>query len=304
MTSSKSPGLINWLTLGLLGLIWGASFMSTAVALQGAGPLSVSAIRLAIGALVLFAVARAMGHRLPPRSDRKLWLCIIGMGVFSNAVPFTLLGLAIQYVPSAFAGVTMAAVPLLVLPLAHFLVPGERMSWIKCAGFAIGFVGVFILIGGLSIFEAGGDTLPKLACIGAAFCYAIGSIITRLAPPAHPIAFSTGGLVIGALIMVPLALMFEGLPGAMPANAIAALLYLALLPTALATILLVRVIQSAGPSFMSLVNYQVPVWSVLFGVALMSEALPASFLLALGLILGGLALTQAAQKRLGRYPSA
>lgn len=303
-STTQSPGLMNWLTLALLGLIWGASFMSISVALDGAGPLSVAAIRLIIAAVTLLAVAFAMGLRLPPFSQRKLWLCIIGMGLFTNAVPFTLLSLAIQNVPSAFAGLTMAAVPLLVLPLAHFLVPGEAMTRIKTAGFALGFTGVLVLIGVTDLFSGDGAGWSRLACIGAAFCYAIGSIITRNAPPVHPLAYSAGGLLVGALIMLPVALGLEGLPGAMTGTVWGALIYLGLGPTALATILLVRVIQSAGPSFMSLVNYQVPVWSVIFGVTFLNETLPANFVIALTLILGGLAISQASQRRLGRYPSA
>lgn len=303
-STTQSPGLMNWLTLALLGLIWGASFMSISVALDGAGPLSVAAIRLIIAAVTLLAVAFAMGLRLPSFKQRKLWLCIIGMGLFTNAVPFTLLSLAIQNVPSAFAGLTMAAVPLLVLPLAHFLVPGEAMTRIKSAGFALGFTGVLVLIGVTDLFSGDGAGWSRLACIGAAFCYAIGSIITRNAPPVHPLAYSAGGLLVGALIMLPVALGLEGLPGAMTGTVWGALIYLGLGPTALATILLVRVIQSAGPSFMSLVNYQVPVWSVIFGVTFLNETLPANFVIALTLILGGLAISQASQRRLGRYPSA
>ncbi len=300
----QSPGLLNWLTLALLGLIWGASFMSISVALEGTGPLSVAAIRLVIAAVTLCAVSTAMGLKLPAVGERKLWLCIIGLGLFTNAVPFTLLSLAIQNVPSAFAGLTMAAVPLLVLPLAHFLVPGERMSSIKTVGFALGFIGVLVLIGVGDLLNGDGTGWSRLACIIAAFCYAIGSIITRIAPPVHPLAFSSGGLLVGALIMLPIALSIEGLPGKMTPTVWGALLYLGLGPTALATILLVRVIQSAGPSFMSLVNYQVPVWSVIFGVTFLNETLPANFIIALALILGGLAISQASQRRLGRYPSA
>jgi drug/metabolite transporter (DMT)-like permease len=69
------------------------------------------------------------------------------------------------------------------------------------------------------------------------------------------------------------------------------------LPTALATVMLVYVVQSAGPSFMSLVNYQVPVWAVILGLVFLGEALPPQFLGALALILGGLAVSQL---RIGR----
>lgn len=303
MTMQQSPGLMNWLQLCFLALIWGASFLSITVALEGVQPLGIAAFRLSLGAFVLLSVSVALGHGLPSLTTPRVWLHALGLAIFTNSLPFALLGWGQQSVASAFAGVTMAAVPLLVLPLAHIFIPGERMNIWKLSGFSLGFLGVLTLIGWQEVGAANGENWAKMACIGAAGCYAIGSIITRTSPPVHPIAFSAAGLLLAACISVPLALGFEGLPSNVPTKSVLALLYLALGPTALATILLVRVIQSAGPSFMSLVNYQVPIWSVIFGAAVLGETIPSSFLTALVLILAGLAISQSAQRRFGRYPS-
>ena len=81
-------------------------------------------------------------------------------------------------------------------------------------------------------------------------------------------------------------------PASPPLPALAGVLYLGIFPTALATLALVYVVQSAGPSFMSLVNYQVPVWAVILGLVFLDEALPSQFLGALALILAGLAISQ------------
>ena len=70
------------------------------------------------------------------------------------------------------------------------------------------------------------------------------------------------------------------------------LAFLGLIPTAGANFLRVLVVRSAGPVFMSLVNYQVPVWSVVLGGLILGEALPRSLLLALTLILIGVGLSQ------------
>ena len=70
------------------------------------------------------------------------------------------------------------------------------------------------------------------------------------------------------------------------------LAFLGLIPTAGANFLRVWVIRTAGPVFMSLTNYQVPIWSVLLGALVLSEALPSSLILSLTLILLGVGLTQ------------
>ena len=153
------------------------------------------------------------------------------------------------------------------------------------AGFAIGFAGVVLLIGlgGLATGDAAG--LARLACIAASCCYAVGAIVTRLAPPGPSLSFAAGGLIVAAALILPLALAIEGWPAQPPPAALLAVLYLGVFPTALATVLLVFVVQSAGPSFMSLVNYQVPVWAVILGLVVLGEELPPQFLGALALIL-------------------
>lgn len=288
---------VNWLRLAALGVIWGAAFMAVTVALEGAGPLTVVAIRLCLGAALLVSVAFATGHGLPPVRGRpagRIWAFALAMALFSNVFPFALLSWAQQVVASGFAGVCMAAVPLLVLPLAHVFVPGDRMSLRRLTGFAIGTIGVMVLIGPGAFRSTGDDLelLARLACVGAAGCYAIGSIFTRLCPAVDLLALVAAVLLVAALVFTPYALWVEGLPGEISRTNVLALVYLGLLPTGVAQILLVQVVRDAGPVFMSLVNYQVPVWSVVFGGVLLAEPLPPSLLLAMALILAGVALSQ------------
>lgn len=287
----------NWLRIAALGAIWGASFMSVSLALESAGPLLVVAVRLSLGAAFLVSLSYLTGHGLPPVRGRpacRIWAFVLAMALFSNAIPFALLTWGQQVVASGFAGVCMAVVPLLVLPLAHVFVPGETLTLRRLVGFCIGTAGVIVLIGPDAFTSTGNnlELIAKFACVGAAGCYATGSIFTRLCPAVDLLALVAAVLMVAALIFTPYALYAEGLPGNMSTLSFLALLYLGLLPTGLAQILLVQVIRDAGPVFMSLVNYQVPVWSVIFGATLLAEPLPPSLLLGMGLILGGVALSQ------------
>lgn len=297
MPDPTAPHLKHWALLIVLAVIWGASFMGGKIGLTGFGPITLAAIRISLAAMILTTVATLSGRGLPrwsaPQGPR-IWAHCAGMALFTNAVPFSLLAWGQLRVTSGFAGITMAVVPLLVLPLAHVLVPGEAMGRWKAMGFGVGFTGVVILVGGGAFGSTGGELewLARLACVGAACCYAIGSIITRLCPPTPTLGYSAGGLLIAAVVILPVALLTEGWPGVPPAPAIWAVVYLGLFPTALATLILVWIINAAGPSFLSLVNYQVPVFAVIFGVVLLGEDLPGQFLGALALILAGLAISQ------------
>jgi drug/metabolite transporter (DMT)-like permease len=107
-----------------------------------------------------------------------------------------------------------------------------------------------------------------------------------------PLAFATGTLTVAAAILVPAALIVEGVPRGFGWDALAVATYAALFPTALAFYLRVRVIRSAGSLFMSRVSYIVPVFAVLFGVLLLGEAVQPGLYAALALILGGIAIAQ------------
>ncbi len=294
---SANPSTKDWIQLLSLGLIWGASFMAVTIAGESIGPLSVAAGRIALGAVILFALTRYMGLPLAFSvgvTGRRVWLSALGLGFFSMALPFFLLSWGQLFVASGFAGVTMAAGPLLTMVLAHFLVTGERITLPKLIGIALGFCGVVLLIG-IEAFDSSGlgqEPLARLACFGAAASYAVGAIVTKRAPKSEPVAFATTATILAALIILPVAMFIEGMPSGATLTSIGALVFLGVVPTAIANLLLVSTIRSAGPSFTSLVNYQVPVWSVIFGWLFLGEVLPSRVFVALGLILIGVAITQ------------
>lgn len=285
----------SWVMVAALGLIWGATFMVMEVALRGITPFWLAAARIGFATLLMVAIWGWRGFKLFAQPLGKTDIIrIVAIGALSSAVPFMLLSWGQQYVTSGFAGVSMAAVALLVLPLAHFLVPGEYLTPRKVAGFVIGFVGVVILIGGQA-FETTGQSLEgfgRVACVAAAGCYAVSSVQMRLLPQVDSIGLNAVTLLIGAVIVIFTAWTVEGPPPSTDRNTLYVLLFLGLVPTAGASLLRVLVIRSAGPVFMSLVNYQVPVWSVVLGALVLAEPLPPSLLSALALILCGVGLSQ------------
>lgn len=288
---TDNPTHRDWGGVMALGLIWGATFMVVSIALEGYGPVTVAAARTTLGAVALLAVMVITGRGIP-RWDRTLWNYIVWIGLLSTALPFVLLSWGQQFVPSAFAGLSMAAIPLMVLPLAHFF-SDEPLSTRKFIGVSLGFCGALVLIGpGLTQLGQGAEPLAQLACIGAALCYSVASIFTRRCPPVDPVTLAALTLVVGSLVLLPVMLATEGVPGWSGSRSGLAIIALGLVPTALATLLRVSIIRSAGSVFMTLVNYQVPVWSMVFGAWVLSEALPLRFFIALALILTGLAISQ------------
>ena len=290
----------SWAMVTTLGLVWGGTFMVTEIALRGLTPFWLASARTVFAAALMVAIWRARGLALfadaPGRADLGR-LAVIG--VLSSAAPFMLLSWGQQYVSSGFAGVSMSASAMMVLPLAHFLVPGERMTPRRFTGFLIGFIGVAVLIGGQAIVSTGAalEWAGRVACVCASACYAVSSVQMRLLPRVDPIGLNAVMLCVGTVPVVAAAWALEGPPPAVDAHTLAAVALLGLVPTAGASLLRVLVVRSAGPVFMSLTSYQVPVWSVILGTLILSEPLPPSLILALALILWGMAISQAGALR-------
>jgi drug/metabolite transporter (DMT)-like permease len=195
----------------------------------------------------------------------------------------------------------MASVALMILPLAHFFVPGERMNKRKVLGFITGFFGVVLLIGG-NLFESSGsdqEFLGRLALIAAPAGYATSSIVLRRMPPINAFGLAAWVMIIGACASVPIAFVTDGPPKVANIETFWVIAVLGLVHTALANLFRIIVVRGAGPTFMSLTSYQVPVWSVLMGAWVLHEPVPNTLLMALILILIGIVITQyGALKRL------
>jgi len=288
---TSQPTTANWISIAALGLIWGATFMVVAIALEGYGPLTVACARTTLGAVALLALMVLLKRPLPEFTPQMRGY-LIAIGLLNTALPFALLSWGQQYVPSAFAGISMAALPLFVLPLAHFFTD-EKMSLRNTLGVMMGFSGAIVLIGpGVLRLGTGWEPLGQLACIAASISYAVSSIMTRRCPPIDPITMAALLLTVGSAALIPAMLVFEGIPMIGDARPTIAIIVLGFIPTALAALIRVATIRSAGAIFMTLVNYQVPLWSMIFGVIVLSEVLPLRFFVALGLILIGLAISQ------------
>lgn len=284
----------SWIMVATLGLVWGASFLFIELALTGVGPFWLTASRILFAGLLTTAIWKMRGGPLYETDERAGWVPLLAVGVLSSALPFVAISWGQQFVTSGFAGVSMAAVALVVLPLAHFFVPGERLTLRKSLGFLIGFIGVAVLIGpeAFRSTEVDGELFGRFACVLGAACYAVSSVVMRRLPPVDPVGLSAVTLLIGAVPVTVLAAIVEGVPPMPSAEVAMVILTLGLVQTAAANLLRVMVIRSAGPVFMSLTNYQVPLWSVLLGVLLLGESVEASLFMAMVLILTGVFLSQ------------
>lgn len=279
----------SWALVGALTTIWGSSFFLIAVALEGFDPLPLAAGRVSFAALALGLAVWATGARLPASS--RDWAWCGALGAVGLALPFTLLAWAQQTVPSGVAAICIASVPLFVLALAR-LVFGDAIGPRKWAGFAIGLGGVAWLAGPDAVAGLGsGGGLGQIACLGAALCYACGAMIVRAMPPIPPLGATAAAHIAAAVFLLPFGV--AGAPEAWPAaTPLAALAALGVVQTGLAQFLRFVAIRRAGPVFVSIVGYLIPIWAGVLGVALLGETVTLQAVAAYALILVGILIAR------------
>ncbi|MBW1843442.1 MAG: DMT family transporter [Deltaproteobacteria bacterium] len=286
--------LIDWFGLLALAVLWGTSFLFVKIAVREVPPLTLVAARFVIAASVLGVAVRARGLRLP--TSRRVWGHYLLMSLIGNSIPFTLIAWGQIEVDVGLAGILMGVTPLMTLLLAHFFVLGERMTPRMVGGFVVGFIGLVALFGPEALLEFGGessDLLSQLAIGLAAICYATNTVITRRLGTLDPLVSATTVMWITTAIMVPAALWLDRPWNlAWSATSIASVVWLGLFATALATIVFFSIVQRAGPTFLSLISYMIPVVALAAGAIVLDEKLVGTVLIGMALILTGLAISQ------------
>ena len=292
----------HWLLLFALVAMWGSAFMFTGIAVRGFSPTALVTIRLAIAAILLTGLVLVRGQWFP--RTRRFWLFSIAISLAGNCVPFWLISFGQQRIDSGLAGILMGIMPLTTMVLAHFLVRGERLNRTKAVGFVVGFAGLVALIGPEALLELRGqgtEFLYQLAVLGGAICYAINAILARHRPPADPLVAAAGVMLAGSALMLPIGGGAASVQlFTVPPVPLAAMLALSIVATAIATVVFLQLVAIAGPSFTSFINYLIPVWALLMGVIFLGEEPGIRVVIALALILAGIALGEAGARRPAR----
>jgi drug/metabolite transporter (DMT)-like permease len=273
-----------------LAAIWGASYLFIKVGVRDFSPSFFMDLRLWIGGLLLLGfLAVREGVRPALTGVRNTWREGLIVGTTNGAIPFTLIAWGEKHIDSGVAAIANASVPIFVAILAARFNPSERSSGLRLVGVVVGLIGVGVLAG---VHPAGGawGVIGTLAVVLASFSYACAGLYGQRAVGRQPgPLLATSSMLYGALVLLPLAL-FQ-LPDHAPDwKPVASLLALAIGGTAIAQLVLFRMLRLFGAAKLSLVTYLLPVTALIYGAAILDEPLRPTMLAGLVLILGGVAL--------------
>jgi drug/metabolite transporter (DMT)-like permease len=301
---ARHPGLADYGLLFGLSLLWGSSFYAIKIAVEhGMPPLTLAALRVGIGAAVLLAFARQLGQSAPSAQGpqgKRLWLRFLILGVIGNSLPFFLIASGEQTTTSQLAGILMATIPLLVVILAHFFTQDERLTLVRFVGVALGFVGMIVLVGVDALRGLGDQVMGQVLIICGCISYSLYGVNAKRLPKLPPQMLIGVILAAGFVAMLPFWLVIDR-PWTLHWDwrAVLAALWLGVASTGGGNLLYYVLMRRVAVGFASLNNYLVPLMALGWGYFLLGEQPHLNALVALVLILLGLALPRlvAARRR-------
>ena len=282
----------DWLWIALLSVIWGGSFIFIKLALTGFQPLSVVAIRLGIGTMLMGTWLVASGRI--PHLTRDRVLAVAMMGFLNNAAPFILLTWAQTELTAGLASIFNAMTPLFTILVAHLWTSDDRITPSRLFALVTGFAGVVILMGGESLSDLGSSLWAQIAALSSGIFYALAGVYGRRISHLGiaPVAAAAGQFIAAFVLVAPLALVIDrpwtlAAPGAVAWGGILAL---AILSTAIAYLIFFKILARSGATNAALVTFLVPISAILMAVTFLDEILTVPQLAGMALIFAGLAV--------------
>jgi len=288
---NNRPTLIDYLLLSGLALVFGASFLFTSLAVRELPPLTVAVSRLALAAMLVSGLMLVQKKSLPKRG--QIWWFIVGSAFFGNALPFALVAWGQVKVDAGLAAILMAVMPLITVVIAHALTVDEKLNRYKIVGVLCGLVGVVVLMGWNQLDHLGDSALRQYAIAIAAVSYAVNAIITKRLTSTNRVSMIAALLLVATAMLIPVAWWFgRSIDIVLTTQSVLSVLVLAIGPTALAMLVILVIIDRQGASFLSQINFFVPLFGVLLARVFLGETLPTNAWIALIVILFGVYLSR------------
>ena len=297
------PGPRTIALLVLLGVLWGVTFpMVRRGVAAGTSPFLLVALDFGLAAAAMFAIAAATADRaVDPPSGRYLAGSLLLGGLLIGANNL-LMFWGVQFTTGGVAAVVYATVPLLAVLAGLFLGYRERFGAVTFLALSLGLIGVLIL----ELTASGSGVITNdwaiPAIVGGASAQATGTVLIVRYRPRGETRFGLAAQFGGASIAGACALLlFPGTVYLPPTlAAIGSVLYMALFSGVAGYTVFFELTRRSGAVGTSLVMYLTPVVGLLFGALVLSEAVGATEIAGLGLILGALFLYELSLRGRGR----
>jgi drug/metabolite transporter (DMT)-like permease len=280
-------GLILLAVIGFTILAWASAFVGIRAVGEEFSPGALALGRLLVGTAVLGLLMAGRGWVRPDRSEwSRLAVCGVGwFGIYNVA-----LNAAEQHLDAGTTAMLVNIGPILIALFAGLLLGEGFPRWLL-AGIAVAFAGVLLI--GVATREAEADLVGVVLCVVAAITYAVGVVaqkpVLRRLPPLQ-VTFTA--CAIGTVCVLPWAGALAGELGRASAGSVAGIVYLGVVPTALAFSTWAYALRRMDAGKLGVTTYLVPPLVILMGWLLLDEVPPMLALVGGGICLAGVALSR------------
>ncbi len=291
-----------WLAFGLASFGWGTAGVGVRAAFdQGVPPLAMVALRAVIAAAAIFAYLQFARGAIP--RGRAEWKTGMVMSLFNLTLPFILFTLGYQYASAGFMGLLAALLPLATAVFAHFLLPDDPLYTGKVIGLAVALAGVgFLSLTGDSGLAEGGRPLVSLGLgVAAVVCIGGANIYAKKRAASYDPAEVTGmQFAVGSVMLIAVTAVFEGWPSEITTLGWLLVAYLALVGSVLPFLMYYWVLKHVTVTSAQIIAYLVPLVALTAGIIVLDEKLEIGIAVGGALILLGVVITGAAERRFVR----
>jgi len=274
-----------------LCLIWGSTWLFIKLGLSDLPPFTFAGIRFLIASAILIAIIATRGTRLP-RKGRD-WLLLAITGVIAFTFNYGLLFWGEQYISSGLAALLQSTTPAFGLVMAHFYLPGERITLAKVIGVLMGVAGVSVIFSN-QLTVAGPRALAgSAALVLSAVCVAYSNVLVKAyCRDIDSSIIATGQILFGFAPLLVIGISFEGNPLKFhwTVRALVALFYLAIVGTVIAFLFYYWLVHHMDVTKTMLIALVTPVVAVTLGMIVLHEQMNWRTLAGGALIISGISL--------------
>jgi len=282
----KKPILKDYINLAILSAVWGTAFIGIEIAIQQLDVFQVTFGRVVIAFLFLLPFVLYKGLVLP--KDSKTWFLLSISAILNTTIPFSLINHGQEYITSGMSALMLGFGPFITLLLGQYLTHDEKISKYKIISIVFGFTGLVLLLGDNIIASNIAQLKGQSFVLMASLSYALSSLVIRKITGISYLSLSFLMFGISALILTPIVFVLYSDYVFTVNNSTIAILYLGILPTAIASIYRVKMVQEVGIQFMSQVAYLIPIFAMVWAWLVLDEIPKAITLVALVIVLLGL----------------
>jgi drug/metabolite transporter (DMT)-like permease len=290
----KHDRALSYAAFAVVCIVWGTTYLAIRIAVTTMTPFLLTGARYLFAGIVLFIIAKLHGDEIP--KSRRVLVDVVLCGVLMVAIGNLTVVWAEQWVPSGFAALFVGTAPFWATLIELLRRSGERLERRAAIGLLIGFAGVAMLV----TPRGAGSAFDRHFVIGAiaiqlgSIAWQYGTIRGKYALASMPPLMSSALQMLAGGFIVSLAGLALGeLPHfhSTPRTFVA-LAYLSIFGSVLAYTSYVYAARHLRSTNMSLYAYVNPVVAVILGWLVLHEQLTWVSILAMVVILGGVAMVQ------------